>query len=131
MNISGSLFIKYGAIGGSGKGSFADPEKFKESDLNFFISAKVINQSINIKMTLSSKASFRDEFNAPVSMKVVNKNKRMAVKAEAEIVLSVGTADIQATANADMRKSNFSSQTETTIQYSDLPLRTSCGRSKL
>lgn len=44
MNISGSLSIKYGAIGGSGKGSFVDSDKFKESDLNFFISVKVINQ---------------------------------------------------------------------------------------
>lgn len=52
MNISGSLSIKYGAIGGSGKGSFIDSDKFKESDLNFFISVKVINQSINIKDAL-------------------------------------------------------------------------------
>jgi hypothetical protein len=56
MNISGSLSIKYGAIGGSGKGSFIDSDKFKESDLNFFISVKVINQSINIKDALIYQA---------------------------------------------------------------------------
>lgn len=56
MNISGSLSIKYGAIGGSGKGSFIDSDKFKESDLNFFISVKVINQSINIKDALVYQA---------------------------------------------------------------------------
>ncbi|PCD30265.1 hypothetical protein FGRA07_10415 [Fusarium graminearum] len=56
MNISGSLSIKYGAIGGSGKGSFIDSDKFKESDLNFFISVKVINQSINIKDALIFQA---------------------------------------------------------------------------
>ncbi|PTB62067.1 hypothetical protein BBK36DRAFT_1163396 [Trichoderma citrinoviride] len=137
MNISGSLSIKYGAIGGSGKGSFVDSDKFKESDLNFFISVKVVNQSINIKDALVfqglpsvNETNFRSvfgdcfisgfleggEFNALVSMKVVNKDKRMAVKAEAEVALSVGAADIKANAHVDIAKSNFSSQTETTIQ---------------
>ncbi|RHZ67383.1 uncharacterized protein CDV56_109620 [Aspergillus thermomutatus] len=137
MNISGSLSIKYGSIGGAGKGSFVDSDKFKESDLNFFISVKVINQSINIKDALvfqglpsvnqnNFRSVFGDtfisgfleggEFNALVSMKVVNKDKRMAVKAEAEIALSVGAADIKGTARANIDKSDFSSQTETTIQ---------------
>lgn len=49
MKISGSLSIKYGAIGGSRKGSFIDSDKFKESDLNFFVAVKVIDQSINVK----------------------------------------------------------------------------------
>ncbi|OAA32843.1 hypothetical protein AAL_00308 [Moelleriella libera RCEF 2490] len=47
MKISGSLSFKYGAIGGSKKGFFIDSDKFKESDLNFFVTVKVINQSIN------------------------------------------------------------------------------------
>ncbi|KAF5670062.1 hypothetical protein FHETE_4745 [Fusarium heterosporum] len=137
MNISGSLSIKYGAIGGAGKGSFVDSDKFKESDLNFFISVKVINQSINIKDALVfqglpsvDQSNFRSvfgdcyiagfleggEFNALVSMKVINKAKAMSIKAEAEVALSVGTVDLKATAKVDMDKSNFSSQTETTIQ---------------
>lgn len=37
LNVSGSLSIKYGAIGGSGKGQFIDSDKFRDSDLNFFI----------------------------------------------------------------------------------------------
>jgi len=102
MNISGSLSIKYGSIGGAGKGSFVDSDKFKESDLNFFISVKVINQSINIKDALvfqglpsvddtNFRSVFGDcyiagfleggEFNAVVSMKVVNKAKAMSIKA--------------------------------------------------
>ena len=44
MNISGSLSIKYGAIGGSGRGAFVDSDKFKDSDLNFYISVKVISK---------------------------------------------------------------------------------------
>ncbi len=35
MSVSGSLSIKAAKIGGSGKGSFVDSDKFKESDLNF------------------------------------------------------------------------------------------------
>ncbi|KAF0636019.1 hypothetical protein FPSE5266_20341 [Fusarium pseudograminearum] len=137
MNISGSLSIKYGSIGGAGKGSFVDSDKFKESDLNFFISVKVINQSINIKDALVfqglpsvDQTNFRSvfgdcyiagfleggEFNALVSMKVVNKAKAMSIKAEAEVALSVGAVDLKATAKVDIDKSNFSSQTETTIQ---------------
>ncbi|KAL7815141.1 hypothetical protein V8C26DRAFT_402544 [Trichoderma gracile] len=137
MNISGSLSIKYGAIGGSGKGSFIDSDKFKESDLNFFISVKVVNQSINIKDALVfqglpsvNETNFRSvfgdcfisgfleggEFNALVSMKVVNKDKRTAVMAKAEVAMSVGAAEVKAKAKVDTAKSDFSSQTETTIQ---------------
>ncbi|KAF5237904.1 hypothetical protein FAUST_5856 [Fusarium austroamericanum] len=137
MNISGSLSIKYGSIGGAGKGSFGDSDKFKESDLNFFISVKVINQNINIKDALVfqglpsvDQTNFRSvfgdcyiagfleggEFNALVSMKVVNKAKATSIKVEAEVALSVGAVDLKATAKVDIDKSNFSSQTETTIQ---------------
>lgn len=49
MNISGALSIKYGAIGGSGRGAFVNTDKFYESDLNFYISVKVINQTVNMK----------------------------------------------------------------------------------
>lgn len=52
MNISGALSIRYGAIGGSGRGAFINTDKFHESDLNFYISVKVINQTINMKDAL-------------------------------------------------------------------------------
>ncbi|QPC58046.1 hypothetical protein HYE67_000277 [Fusarium culmorum] len=101
--LKGSLSIKYGSIGGAGKGSFVDSDKFKESGLNFFISVKVINQSINIKDALVfqglpsvDQTNFRSvfgdcyiagfleggEFNTLVSMKVVNKAKAMSTKAD-------------------------------------------------
>ncbi|KAI8262808.1 hypothetical protein K4K58_000382 [Colletotrichum sp. SAR11_239] len=104
MNISGSLSIKYGTIGGSGKGSFVDSNKFKESDLNFFISVKVINQSINIKdasvfqsLPSVNESKFTEvfgdcfisgfleggEFNALVSMKVLNQEQRTDITANA------------------------------------------------
>src|SRR5690554_4842472 len=52
MNISGALSIKYGAIGGSGRGAFVNSDKFHDSDLNFYVSVKVINQTTNMKDAL-------------------------------------------------------------------------------
>ena len=49
MNVSGSLSIRYGEISGGGSGSYVDVETFQNSDMNFFISVKVINQTINVK----------------------------------------------------------------------------------
>ncbi|KAM0288953.1 hypothetical protein ACHAO9_006461 [Fusarium lateritium] len=137
MNISGSLSIKYGAIGGLGKGSFIDSDKFKESDLNFFISVKVINQSINIKDALIYQALpsvdeknfveiFGDcfisgfleggEFNALVSMKVLNKDKKTEIEAEAKVALTIGPVELEAEAKVKVAKNNIQANTETTIQ---------------
>ncbi|GME51320.1 Phenylacetyl-ligase [Neofusicoccum parvum] len=139
MNISGSLSIKYGAIGGSGRGSFINSDKFKESDLNFYISVKVINQTINIKDALKyqklpsvNENNFTDiygdsflsgfleggEFNALVSMKVLNKERKTDIKAGAKVALSVGGAGIEAEANVKIAKQNISNNTEMTIQVS-------------
>ncbi|KAB2572405.1 hypothetical protein DBV05_g8943 [Lasiodiplodia theobromae] len=139
MNISGSLSIKYGAIGGSGRGSFINSDKFKESDLNFYISVKVINQTINIKDALKyqnlpsvNEKNFSDiygdsfisgfleggEFNALVSMKVLNKERKTDIEAGAKVALSVGAADIEAEANVKVAKQNINNNTETTIQVS-------------
>jgi hypothetical protein len=141
MNISGSLSIKYGTIGGSGRGAFLDSDKFRESDLNFYISVKVVNQSINYKDALvyNPVASVGDnqtefnkvfgdsfisgfleggEFNAVVSMKVLNKAKMTNIQAEAKVALTVGAAELSANANVDIAKKNISNNTETTIMVS-------------
>jgi len=44
MNVSASLSIKTGTIGGSASRAYIDSDKFKTSDLNFFIQVKVTNQ---------------------------------------------------------------------------------------
>lgn len=49
LNVSATLAIKYGEISGGGSGSFVDVETFQNSDMNFIVSVKVINQTINIK----------------------------------------------------------------------------------
>ncbi|KAJ6000014.1 hypothetical protein N7481_000423 [Penicillium waksmanii] len=139
MSISGSLSIKAGKIGGSGKGSFVDSDKFKESDLNFYISVKVINQTINFKDALVynplrsvDKDNFREvygdsfvsgfleggEFNALVSMKILNKAKKTDIQAEAKVALTAGPVQIEAEANVGVARSNIETNTETTIQVS-------------
>ncbi|KAF2656901.1 hypothetical protein K491DRAFT_354908 [Lophiostoma macrostomum CBS 122681] len=139
MCISGSLSIKAGKIGGSGKGSFVDSDKFKESDLNFYISVKVVNQTINFKDALvynpvrsvdetdfakvfgdSFISGFVEggEFNALVSMKILNKAKKTDIQAEAKVALTTGSLDIEAQANVGIARSNLETNTETTIQVS-------------
>lgn len=45
MQISAALSIQTSTIGGSASGSFLDSDKFKQSDINFFIQVKVTNQT--------------------------------------------------------------------------------------
>ena len=131
------MSIKAGKIGGSGKGAFIDSDKFKSSDLNFYISVKVVNQTINFKDALQynslrsvNKDNFREiygdsfisgfqeggEFNAVVSMKILNKAKKTDIKAEAKVAFTAGTVDLKAEANVDIAKMNIETNTETTIQ---------------
>ena len=52
MNIARAISIKANMIGGSGRGAYIDTNKFEQSDLNFYISVKIINQSVNLKDAL-------------------------------------------------------------------------------
>lgn len=139
MSVSGSLSIKAAKIGGSGRGSFVDSDKFKESDLNFYISVKVVNQTLNFKdasvynpLRSVEASNFREvygdsfissfleggEFNALVSMKILNKAKLTDIKAEAKVAFTAGPIDITAEANVGIARSNIETNTETTIQVS-------------
>lgn len=44
MSISAALSIKTAAAGGGASGSYVDSDKFKESQINFFVQVKVTNQ---------------------------------------------------------------------------------------
>ncbi|KAF2785625.1 hypothetical protein K505DRAFT_291014, partial [Melanomma pulvis-pyrius CBS 109.77] len=153
LNVSGSLSIKYGAIGGSGKGQFIDSDKFRDSDLNFFIQVKVVNQTINLKDALvyrplkgndslpkagaTGKAGndtaifnkiFGDtfisgfveggEFNALISMKIMDKSKSTDIAAKAKIALTIGAGSVEAEGEVKKQKSSLEMSTETTIQVS-------------
>ena len=139
MSVSASLSIKAGKVGGSGKGAFVDSDKFKESDLNFYISVKVVNQTINFKdalvynpMRSVNKDNFREvygdsfisgfveggEFNALVSMKILNKAKMTDIKAQAAVAFTVSAVDVSGDAKLGIARSNIETNTETTIQVS-------------
>lgn len=141
MMISGALTVKMAKIGGSGRGSFVNSDKFKESDLNFYISVKVTSQNSNFKDALiynpmrsvaigsddfnkvygdSFISGFLEggEFNAIISMKILNKAKLMDIKAEATVALTAGPVDITANANVGIARTNVEMNTETTIQVS-------------
>jgi hypothetical protein len=102
MNISGSLAIKNGTIQGSGSGAFVDTNKFRESDMNFLLQVKVVNQTRVLEESYefqrldnvpSSKFTdvFGDcfisgfleggEFNALISIKVLDKSRMKDIKA--------------------------------------------------
>ena len=141
MAISGALSVKMAKIGGSGRGSFVDSDKFKQSDLNFYVSVKVANQTVNFKDALvynpmrsididnkdfnkiygdSFISGFQEggEFNAIISMKVHNKAKLLDIQAEAKVALTAGPVDITAEANVGIARTNLEMNTETTIQVS-------------
>lgn len=138
MGISGSLAIKYNAIGGSGSGAFFDAEKFYDSDLKYYISVKVTNQSINFKDPLAFnplRSSMRDpdkfkavfgdsfisgfleggEFNALILMNVHNRQKKRDIKAEAKVALTAGPVEISAQGNLKLAEENIKNNTEMTV----------------
>ncbi|KAE8229232.1 hypothetical protein CF326_g5803 [Tilletia indica] len=139
LGISAGLSIKKGSCGGSGRGSFIDTDKFKSSDMNFYISVKVTNQSINFKDNLEFqpldnigaedfRSVFGDcfisgfleggELNALISMKVLNKSKSVDIKAEGAIALGKESVDISAKGAYQTAKSNLDLNTETSVQVS-------------
>ncbi|KAK0530971.1 hypothetical protein OC842_003760 [Tilletia horrida] len=141
MGISASLSIKAGTVAGSGRGSFIDSDKFLKSDLNYYISVRVTNQSTNFKDPLEfnplpqGKVADSDflkvygdsyisgfleggEFNALVSMNVLNTAKLTQIEAAAKVAFSTGALDVEASASFGMAKSNIALNTETTITCS-------------
>ncbi|KAL9933587.1 hypothetical protein V8E36_007763 [Tilletia maclaganii] len=138
MGISGSLSIKYNAIGGSGSGSFFDAEKFYDSDLRYLVSVKVINQTVNFKDALvfnplrscmRDQQKFNDtfgdsfisgfleggEFNALVLKTIHNKDKKRDITAEAKVALTAGPVEVSAQGNVKLAEQNLSNNSETSV----------------
>ncbi|KAL0938569.1 uncharacterized protein CTRU02_205179 [Colletotrichum truncatum] len=145
MCISGALSIKAAKIGGNGRGSFIDSDKFKESDLTFYISVKVVNQTINFKDALHfndiqgvNKENFQKvygdtfisgfleggEFNAVVSMKILDKAEKLDLQKEAKIAFTAGPMGPEAESNIAIARNKIESNTETTIQYENAQIYT-------
>ncbi|KAE8196640.1 hypothetical protein CF336_g2527 [Tilletia laevis] len=138
MSISGSLSIKYGGIGGSGSGAFMEAEKFYDSDLNYFVSVKVINQTINFKdastfaplrSCMKDQQKFNQtygdsfvsgfleggEFNALVCINFHNESKKRDIQAEAKIAIGAGPVEVSAAGSLKLAEENITNNSETTI----------------
>ncbi|PWN43856.1 hypothetical protein IE81DRAFT_322028 [Ceraceosorus guamensis] len=138
MGISASLSIKCGTISGSGRGSFIQSDTFAQSDLNYYISVKCENTSINFKDPLEfaplprsvvPDSDFAETygdsyisgfleggiFEAIVSFKVLNTAKMLDIKAAASVAFSSGALDVKAEASFAMAKANLALNTETSI----------------
>jgi hypothetical protein len=109
--------------------------------LNYLVSVKVRNQTINVKDQLcfnpltpqptdgTTGADIADtygdcfisgfeeggEFTALVCMKVKDKSKTMEIKAQAALKFEAGFGSIEGEAAFEMQKSDLSKETETTI----------------
>ncbi|CAI6331688.1 unnamed protein product [Periconia digitata] len=141
LNISGSLSIKYGEISGGGSGSYVNTETFQSSDINFLVTVKVINQTINVKDQLQfwplqgksagsyDSKSFTDiygdsfisgfqeggQFSAIVSIKALDQSNLTDIKANAHLALQVGVGSVEATADVNLNKKNLNKSSEVNI----------------
>ncbi|KAL9938485.1 hypothetical protein V8E36_003108 [Tilletia maclaganii] len=138
MSGSAALSIQTDVLGGSGRGAFIDSSKFYGSDVKFFLSVKVINQSINFKdalefnpipsIRLNDTRKFTEcfgdsfisgfleggELNAVVLMKIHNNAKKEHIMAEAKVALTKG-AELDGQGNIALAKKNIEMNTEITI----------------
>ncbi|KAF7358356.1 hypothetical protein MVEN_00885600 [Mycena venus] len=140
LNISGSLEIKCDAIGGGGGASahFIDSNKFKESDLNYFIQVKVTNEQLVAHdvtefcpVSNVSDAEFTrvygdlfisgfiegGEFNALVSIKLKDRTKAKEIGGKIKIDLDLKAASVHGEAEGG-KDLESTYEGETTISVS-------------
>ncbi|KAJ7847168.1 hypothetical protein B0H13DRAFT_2238801 [Mycena leptocephala] len=138
LNISGSLEIKCDAIGGGGGASahFIDSNKFKESDLNYFIQVKVTNQQLvaDDVTEFSPIANVSDadftrvygdsfisgfieggKFNALVSIKLKDRSKAKEIGGQLKIDLDLKAASVHGQAEGGKKDLESTYEGETTI----------------
>lgn len=139
MNVSAALSIKTAGFEGSANGKYVDTDKFKESDLNFFIQVKVTNQehmasdyNVYKKLPLLPPGRFTDvygdtfisgweeggEFNALLSIKLSDKSKITSISGEIQASLGKGPLSAEAHGSGGLDTSLKSSNAETTVSKS-------------
>ncbi|KAK0524418.1 hypothetical protein OC835_005924 [Tilletia horrida] len=136
---SAALTIKTGVFNADGNGAFMDTNKFLDSDIRFYLSVNVVNQSICFKDALEynpirsisegNKEKFTECFgdcfisgfieggdlHAVVLIKVINDAKKKDILAEAKVALTSGDLDIDGRGNVALARANLAANTETTI----------------
>ncbi|KKY14619.1 hypothetical protein UCRPC4_g06666 [Phaeomoniella chlamydospora] len=141
MDIKGSLAIKVDAIGGGGgaSGYFVDSNKFKESDINYLIQVKVVNQKLiadDVTQFAPIKnippSQFTDVygdsyisgyleggvFNALISIKYTDKSKLKKFGGSLDVDLDFKVASVKGTAAGGKTSEEKSTDKETTINVS-------------
>ncbi|KAB8221107.1 hypothetical protein BDV33DRAFT_190698 [Aspergillus novoparasiticus] len=142
LNISGALEIKYQGMGAKAAGSYLDSSKVKESDINYFVQVKVVNQQLiaddatkfnvipNVSVTDQQRftevygdsyiSGFLEggEFNALLSIKLNNKENATKVKGALSVELSKAGFGISGQAEGDFNKSEIAQNSETSITVS-------------
>ncbi|QMW38422.1 hypothetical protein G4B11_001658 [Aspergillus flavus] len=159
LNISGALEIKYQGMGAKAAGcislplsvyvfcilmeaAYLDSSKVKESDINYFVQVKVVNQQLiaddatkfnvipNIPVTDDKRftevygdsyiSGFLEggEFNALLSIKLNNKENATKVKGALSVELSKAGFGISGQAEGDFNKSEIAQNSETSITVS-------------
>ncbi|KAB8206009.1 hypothetical protein BDV34DRAFT_224878 [Aspergillus parasiticus] len=142
LNISGALEIKYQGMGAKASGSYLDSSKVKESDINYFVQVKVVNQQLiaddatkfnvipNIPVTDQQRftevygdsyiSGFLEggEFNALLSIKLNNKENATEIKGALSVELSKAGFGISGQAEGSYSKSDIAKNSETSITVS-------------
>ncbi|KAF8212688.1 hypothetical protein K438DRAFT_1662231 [Mycena galopus ATCC 62051] len=141
LNVSGSLQIKLEAIGGGGKASasFLDSNKFKESDINYFIQVRVTNQHLTapdltefqpIPNVPSSEfnrvygdsfiSGFIEggEFNALISIKLNDRSQSKQIKGNLEVDMRFSAVQVSGEGAIDKQDTSSNIDGETTIAVS-------------
>lgn len=138
LNISTSASIKYGTVKASGSSNFVNEHNINDSDINFMVSVKVMNEVYPVPTTMTFNpieglpaerfpAVFGDsfiagfieggEFTAIISIKCHNKANIRKVKLAAEMQLAIGPSPVSVGASSSLDKAHADSfkDTETTI----------------
>ncbi|CAK5273697.1 unnamed protein product [Mycena citricolor] len=141
LNVSGSLQIKCDAVGGGGKASasFIDTNKFKESDINYFIQVRVTNQRLTapdltdfdpIQYLPASEfnrvygdsfiSGFTEggEFNALISIKLKDRSKAKEIKGDLEVNMNFTAVSVSGKGALAKTDASKEMQGETTIAVS-------------
>ena len=137
----GSLQIKCDAVGGGGGAgaSFIDSNKFKESDINYYIQVKVTNQQLvapdltefcpisgvnPADFTREYGDSFVSgfieggEFNALVSIKLKDRSQAKDISGQLKVEMNFTAASVEGEAKAGVKKESKNIEGETAISVS-------------
>ncbi|KAK7435786.1 hypothetical protein VKT23_019484 [Stygiomarasmius scandens] len=141
LNVSGSLQIKCDAIGGGGSASasFVDTNKFKESDINYWIQVKVTNQRLvspnltefspikNVPQSEFTRvygdsfiSGFTEggEFNALVSIKLRDRSKAKEIRGQLKVEMDFKAASVSGEGKVEKNSGEMNIDGETTIAVS-------------